>query len=467
MGVRLDWDIETERKNIKDVGKDPESTRKRRVLRFRLLATVIIVVMIVAGGVGFVHYRTHKVKSQLEQTLRDTVVAEVTALRLGDRRTFEGFQRSASEDWLEQQNALFDWYQQNMQGEDTDVRLTGHILALEIDDLRARVHVQEIINGVPYTRVWSYWRYETDDDQDGLLDGWRHVPLDPTFWGEAGIYQGHSVTVTYQGIDQEFAALVGSSIDNWIGVACAALTCDNLPPIRVDVLSQGVTRMEWSPDDPWRLRIPSPYLVRARSDQPFSPELQIEVATLLAERLMLYTSGDVRAEYPSDAYYLQQAVISWLVGRFAQVDTRSFLIASLTANYGETTVGRLLRLMPPDANIGILSQVTGASLDQSNLDWRDFFTWRLTVEGELVVQQNIEALMALYDTRDEAILAAAYSRFEQPPVESIEVTVTRLHDAAPDGSPQQAVTVRVGEGANNVEFQILFRLVNNNWLRAS
>ena len=44
--------------------------------------------------------------------------------------------------------------------------------------------VEEIIGGVPYGRVWFYWRYD---------DGWRHVPPDYTFWGDARTVEADGV----------------------------------------------------------------------------------------------------------------------------------------------------------------------------------------------------------------------------------------------------------------------------------
>ena len=275
------------------------------------------------------------------------------------------------------------------------------------------------------------------------------------------------MTIQYQGIDADFANPMGISMDDWIASACAALVCDDLPVIRVAIVPQGITQTDWTSEGPWLLVMPSPYSGRARTDTPFSPETQVRVATVLAERLVLFAANNSNAQYPADAYFLQQAVISWLIGRFTLIDTQSFLISSLATIYGESAVGQLLQRMPPDVNIGILTQLTGTTLEQSNLDWRDFFTWRLTLENELILSQDTAALLALYDTRDDGVLNAAYSRLGQPLIEPIEVAASRPHNLSPDGLPQQAVTARIGEGEGAVEVQILFRLLDNQWVRAS
>jgi hypothetical protein len=167
-------------------------------------------------------------------------------------------------------------------------------------------------------------------------DGARWLALNlSTYLGAPQTHTNDHVIINYHEVDAAFATRMGDSITNWVTVACDALTCDGLPLIRVEILSRGVSQIDWSSDDPWLLRVPSPYIKRARSDLPFSPELQVEVATLLAERIVLQAANGIPAVYPADAYFLQQGVISWLVGRFVLIDTESFLITSLAANYGD------------------------------------------------------------------------------------------------------------------------------------
>ena len=465
MGIRLDWEIEADKKSVKRDGEDPESAHRRRMARLRVLVLVLCVVMVILGIATFMRWRVNMVSDQIEQALRDVVIAEVTALRVGDKEAFLSFQRSAAPYWVSDQDALFDNYQQLIQQNDS-VQLTGRVLEVEIDNMRARVHVEEIINNTPYARVWFYWRYEDDDDRDGLQDGWRHVPVDPTFWGVAMVYNGQFVTVNYDSVDSKLGSTVGQTIDEWVEMACSIMDCDELPPVRVEIVSQGAITVDWLPDDPWVLRIPSPYLDRNRCDMPFTPQLQIEVATLLAERMVIYASNNVRATYPADAYYLQQATISWLVGRFVQIDTGSFLVGSMAAIYGNAAVGQLLSVMSPDSNIAVISQVIGVTLDQSQLDWRDFLTWRLEMERDLIMRQDSVNFYALYDTSDDGVLDAANARFGQEAFVPMLVTLVQAHTLSADGAPQTAATVRVGEGENVAEMQILFRLIDNVWLRA-
>jgi hypothetical protein len=211
----------------------------------------------------------------------------------------------------------------------------------------------------------------------------------------------------------------------------------------------------------------SPSVERARSDLPFSPEMQIEAASLLAERIVLESSGNIRAIYPSDAYYLQQAVTSWLVGRFVLIDTNSFLISSLANTYGDEAVGRLLGMMQSDSNVNILTDVTGATLDHLSLDWRDFFTWRLALENDLIARQDPDSFLQLYDTRDESIRNAATTRFnDNVGGQSVVTQVLPAHLSILN-EPQLIAKVHISQGDATFDMDVLFRLIDNIWRRAS
>jgi hypothetical protein len=429
--------------------------------------TIGLVALIIGGAVGAVVYRWNQVNRQIEQLLRDTVAAEVAALRIGDWNSFARIQRSATEDWVTEQRRHFDDYQLLLENNPT-AQLTGHILDVTIDGQRARVQVQEIIDGVAYARTWFYWRYDADYDGDGEIDGWRHVPPDSTFWGSAATYEGETLQVNYHEVDAALAVAMGTRIDEWLGVACAALSCDDVPTLQIDILAHGVTGIGWAPDDPWRLRLLSPYVDRARTDMPFEPGLQIQTGSLLTERLITHVRGSWAVTETADAAFLRDSVKNWLIGRFIRVDPQTHLITSLVEHYDATSLGLLLRTLPADSSIDVLSVVTGTSLDQAGLDWRDFFNWRLSLERQLIVQQNSERFLALYDTRDEVVRGVASARFGAAPSdEPLSVIHTEQMPPAEDGTPQRAAITRIGEGETQREAQIVFRLVNGVWLRAS
>jgi hypothetical protein len=464
VSIRLDWEIEAEQAHqAQTAGEDPDSKRQRRIARLRLLGFIGLVLVVLGTIAALVVWRLRSVDQEIEQLLRDTVDAEVAALRLGDANAFLAAQCSATDEWLLAQQEVFSAYQLLML--EHDVQLTGRILGVTIENTRARVQVEEILDGAPYTRTWFYWRY-----QDDRCEGWRHVPPDYTFWGELRTYVGDGVSVRYRAVDNPMAAAAGLHIEEWLRTGCAALTCpDDMPDVMIEIVPDDALMLGWSVNDPWLLQMPSPYVTRARSDIPFELGAQIEVSNLLAERLVGQASNSIQPNYPADAYYLRQAVISWLVGRFAQIDTHSFLIMSLTQNYGDESVGRLMQAIQPDSDVHLLSEIIGvSSLEQANLDWRDFLTWRLTVEDELIARRDESGFLALYDTRDEAVRTRAYERFNAQPAGERKVVVSLSPlETGGDGSPQLRATVHIGEGETLRQEETLFRLVDGVWKRAN
>lgn len=454
MGIRLDWEIEAEQSRMQRAGEDPVLARQRRLARVRFLLFLLVIIAIFGGIVAVIVWRLRTVDAQIEQALRNTIDAEVAALRIGDYNAFAVVQRSASDDWLRIQQSLFNEYQDLKTHQ--AVQLTGQILDVTIDNTRARVEVQEIVDGVPYSRIWFYWRYD---------DGWHHVPPDYTFWGDLKTAEAQNVSVRYQMVDDDLAQSVSTKMSGWLSLACAALNCTP-PELSVEIVPDETLQPSWSASNPWQLQLPSPYVQRARSDMPFDLNLQFAVASLLAERLVASTSNNLQPVYPADAYYLRQAVVSWLVGRFVQVDTNAFVINTLAANYGDAAVGQLLSALQPDSNVSILAQVAGvASLDQTNLDWRDFLTWRIITEDDLIRRGDETNFTAFYDTRDENTRNLAYQRFREgaPPLKKVVLTATLEMGA--DGVPIIRAVMQVGENESTTLQEVLFHLADGVWKR--
>lgn len=469
MGIRLDWEIEAERERILGLGEDPDAARVRRKARFQVILTVVIALILLALIVSFVLLRVEWANRQIEQLLRDTVAAEVASLRIGNMSAFVEFQRSESPQWEADQRALFEEYQTLIQRNE-NAMLTGRIVDLEIDHPRARVAVEEIIDGVPYTRLWFYWRYEgvLITDSNETIDGWRHVPPDYTFWGEEATFDGAYTTVNYHTVDEAFANAVGRRFDEWLTIGCAALGCDTTPQVEIEVRPDpDLPAMQWAQDETWHFTVRSPLVTRARADLPFAPELQIEAATLLAERLVSQQSGGLIPVYPADAEFLRQSIVSWLVGQFVLIDTGAYLINSIATNYGQETVGHLLNVMQQNDSIAVISQVTGSTLDQMPFDWRDFFTWRLAAEQTLAAENRVDEFLQLYDIRDPLLREAAQTRFDQKLAHEMIVTQVQANAPSQNGEPQVTAVVNVTEGETVRQQEVLFRLVDNVWLRAS
>lgn len=306
MGIRLDWEIQAEQSQVHNAGEDPKAARARRVARLRVLIVVVVLFAIAGAVAAAVALRLKEVDMQLEQLLRDTVDAEVASLRLGDYTLFASLQRSASSEWLIHQQQVFESYQQLKL--ESDIQLTGRVQDVAIEKTRGRVHVEEIIDGIPYTRIWFYFRYP-----DG---SWYHVPPDYTFWGELRTYIGKGVNIRYQSVDQDLAVQIGLRYQEWLQFACGVLACGEQPSVTVDIMPIEGLVAGWSPQDNWVLQVPSPYMKRVRADLPFDVELQVELANLLAERLVNAALSSKPPIYPADAYYLRQGIISWLgIGR--------------------------------------------------------------------------------------------------------------------------------------------------------
>ncbi len=463
MGIRLDWEIEAERDHQeRSGGEDPETRRKRRRARIRFILAVALLLLLIGSAVGAVLIRLRQVDQQKEQVLRDSVTAEVAALRLGDHDAFMRMQRSASDQWIQEQEANFTRYQALKRTE--TVILSGNIIDATVDGMRARVELEEIINGVPYERVWFYWFYadtsstpRSNDPQDN--DGWRHVPPDYTFWGDARTVQADNVLVRYNAVDEGVAQKVAPQVSSWLTTGCAVLACSSIPRLTVEIVPNPTLQAGWSPADLWTLQIPSPYVTAGRMDMPFDSSAQVSAANVIAERLV----GDFNPTYPADAYYLRQAIISWLVKRFAQVETNSFLVSSLAEHFGDAAVGMLLHNLQPTSNVSIIASVTGTTLDGANLDWRDFLTWRLTVENDLIKRQDQANFLGLYDTSDTTVRDKAYARYAAGASSEAAVVMSAIAETAPNGTPQLRAVVQTGAQQS----EVTFRLADGIWRRAS
>lgn len=454
-GIRLDWEIESNQVRVEE-REDSALAQARRLSLLRLVMVIAIVLLILAVVALLLNVRLRQFDAQIEQLLRDTVDTEIAALRIGDQKTFMDLQRSATEDWFRAQEQTFNNYQ-TLKSEQ-EIQLTGHVIEVAISNQRGRVHVEEIINGISYTRLWFYWRYE---------DGWRHVPPDYTFWGEPQIQNGTGFAVRYQSVDAILATQFHDKLEQWLRFACESLTCADLPFITVDIVPGQLTGISWAAGQPWQLIVPSPYASRARSDIPFEVTLQLDAAGLLAERIVNHVSGGMQPVFPADAVFLRAGVVSWLIGRFVQLDTGSLLISSLANNHGAGAVGSLTRSLSPLADVGILSGIMGVPLDQSGLDWRDFFTWRLNTEDQLIALRDENNWLNLYDTRSDSVRVTAYSRYVANPAPEKKLALLAQAQTAPDGTPQVLVSVQIGNGDTARVEMVLFNLVNGTWRRAS
>jgi hypothetical protein len=128
-------------------------------------------------------------------------------------------------------------------------------------------------------------------------------------------------------------------------------------------------------------------------------------------------------------------------------------------------VGQLLIALRPDSNISLLAQITGKSLEQTALDWRDYLTWRLTVEDDLIQKHDETNYLTLYDTRDAAVRDLAYERFNaQAPASKWSVTSVQT-EVGTDAMVNLRALVAMGEEPNLRQSEAVFRLADGVWKR--
>lgn len=454
MDIKLDWEIEAERSALGGVGEHPQDVRRRRANQRRAILAIVLVAGSVLAVVGAIAARLWYVDHTIEQQLRDTVAAEAAALRIGDIAGYLYVQRSASDIWMMNQADRF-WDYQQLKLEH-DVQLTGRVLDLEIDENRARVAVEEIIDGQRYQVLWFYWRYE---------EGWRHVPMDVTFWGGDAVYEGEHVTVRYGRLDEVLVEALVPSLELLWGEGCRWLGCPAPPPrLAVRVMPDPAVAVSWSPEEPDVLRIASPLTGRARVDLPLEPGLAREVGLLLAERLIDLARGSISPLPEADAAFLHRALRDWLTGRFLGDGGAlgSQFVESLVQTYGERAVSALAQNWQPDSSIAVLATAFATPLDALSVDWREFFQWRLALEPFLLGRGNQAALLGLYD---EAALAEAMALVQDAEAAARPVpTVLRVVvGAGTDGQSRAWAVVQYPDGTEGV---VTFRLVDGVWKRS-
>lgn len=452
MGIQLDWEVEAERDRIRHTKEDPEAVRARRRARLRALLAVLILLGLIAGAIGAAALRLDAVNQAEIGELRATVEAEIAALRVGDRNAFLSFQRSASEDWIERQRAAFDQVQQAFLS--SDLQLTGTIRDITLQDRTARVIVEEISGGSIRQRAWFYWRYE---------DGWFHVLPDYTFWGEPAVLTGERVTVNYQTLDAGFAAALHEAAERWMAIGCGAIGCETLPSLTINIVADEIDSANWVPATPLIVR--SPYVSVYEPGAPLGGPSVVNLPGLIAERLVDDALVD-QPQYPADAFFLRQAAITWLRDTMAGAATTSYLLNDLAARFGPGVIGTIVRGITPTGNVDALPALLGAvDLAALESDWRDYLTWRLSLERDFIAAGNQAGMLALYDPTNPALTAVAQARL-QAGIPEVRTVVSARQSTAEDGAPQVRTLVQIGDDPSRQE-EVSFRLVNGLWLRSA
>jgi hypothetical protein len=441
--------------------------------------TAILVATVVCVVVGGILYRLRTVTDREEDDLLAAVNAEFAAIRIGNQDAFMRMQRIdeslENDPWREGQRGTFLEYQSLKENErfspDTQV------VDFDIDETRARVIVQEQIDGMPYQQVWFYWHYqaiELDEDQAG----WRRVPPDITFWGDQHSIDNDHSSVTYYDLDEDIASALAERVEQWWSTGCDLLRCD-APPAHLNLVidpASGV-RLGWDETDSQRLSMISPRLnARVPVDGPLPPALEGEVAAVLAERLLEHASGvDYGAEnflaLNFDTDWLRAQMRDWLIAEF-RGQPSPFLQSAVTV-FGDGVPGNLLRTLNGPGQINVLAAIfdpnvaTLANVDALRLgqvDWRDFFTWRLELERRRLNENDYANFYTLYELGNfnEVAEARAFdATYRATATETIQGVSFTFRD---DGV---MIAVVDAVDANQVAFQIIFAWNGDTFVRAN
>ncbi|GAB4473552.1 MAG: hypothetical protein Kow00124_12670 [Anaerolineae bacterium] len=374
MGIRLDWEIESEG-GWEQVGEDPAEVRQRqrrlRRLRGLILALLLIATLVIAGG----FWLRGQIQAQRLADLQAAVSAEVDALRSGDRAAFLSGQLDRRE-WLAWQEGVFDDYRV-MGGR---LELAGEVLEAQVEGDAAAVTLREWVDGEPYRVTWFY---EYDQGR------WWHGPPRPAFWGEAGEIAAGSVLVEYYARDSAFAENLATLLSDWWALPCLRLGCPDVPPLlRVRVVADPLANFGWAGYDDQTLLIPSPLLGRAREDGMPDPTLRRQLAGVVAARWADLVTGEMAPGARStELEWFEAELYRWL---FHELDP-SAPPAPMLGPLGDTYGGHLIPMLLEDLQAGrqavaALERLTGVPADDLALDWREYLTWRLRAEITLLLE---------------------------------------------------------------------------------
>lgn len=453
MSIKLDWQIETERIQERAT-ESPEARSQRSKRRRRLILLTMLLVFFIGVSALLILLRLEDVDNQLRQSLIDTLQDELTALRIGNYSDYMMLQRSPGENWTIVQGERFRRYQQLKI--ESNLTLSGKVFEAAVDGLRGRVVFEEVLNGVPHRAVWFYWRY---------VDGWRHVPSDYTFWGEARTLRDDAVTVRYRQLDEDSARALLERAARWWREGCRMLGNGACPALELEIVPNPVLQVAWDNPRADRLLVPSPL---ARDDRlslldPLPYAIEDAVAAAIAARQVDLVNGGVRPRRNVDAAWLHQTLIEWLAathtGRADML--RLAFIQSLRDSYGDSAVAAVARALSAEADISLVARALGQPLELLNLDWRPFFQWRLEVERQLIVQNDLESLRALWDVSDASTQRLFQQRIgiSQPNAQVLAAAVT----AAADGVPRAIVQVLRADQTET----LIFRLRDGTWKRSA
>jgi hypothetical protein len=273
-------------------------------------------------------------------------------------------------------------------------------------------------------------------------------------------------TVHYRQLDEDSARALLERAARWWREGCQMLGNSACPALALELVPNPVLQVAWDSAQPDRLFVPSPL---ARDDRlslidPLPHVIEDAVAAALAARQVDLVSGGVRPRRNVDAAWLRQTLIEWLAATYTgRVDMlRLAFMQSLRDSYGDSALAAVARTLSADADISLVARALGQPLELLNLDWRPFFQWRLEVERQLIVQNDLESLQALWDVSDAStrtLFQQRLSAFGQPNAQVLAAAIT----AAADGVPRAIVQVLRADQTET----LIFRLRDGTWKRSA
>lgn len=473
MGIQLDWQVESNRAR-QSATEDPKAKYDRRRRRRRVIIGMIVVAVLFGGIITAVRWRLSQVDNRLRNDLVDTVNVEMTALRVGNRSNFLSVQRSASEEWLAGQHQLFEDYQSFKAEGILNTEYEVLNVFMDDDQPRARVVVQQEIDGIPYRMAWFYWRYA---DPEGNQNGWRHVPPDVEFWGEKDTIQKDNFRLTYHDLDADLAEALAPMMADWWNEGCELLGCEgDRPTLEVTIVPESLEAPMWDLYDPFLLRIPSP-LIQPRAPYDAMPptNLQAILQEMVVRRLLDTRVGVTLQPSPyTDTYWLAEEITLWLKSQFnGEGNTGSAFISSLATNFGEDFPARMMRSFGLNSNVGFLEGTFGVPLpdlsdEQLNaIAWSEFFHWRLRAE-QVAQGADPNAFREFYDTSDGDALLLAQQRYEKrDPNSPIPRVLGVVIGRDTLGRRIASVNVLPSPDDPNTQVTLVFRWVGTTWKRIS
>ena len=379
MGIRLDWEVESEA-GWAEIGEDPAAiaARRRKRIRARNVIGVLIAVSTIVGGVFL--WRTRQLNNQIRGDLDVVVAAETLALRIGDKDAFLNAQSDLAQ-WRTLQSIAYEGYQDL--GE--RINVTGELINTDFGADKATVTLREELDGIAYDVLWFY---EYRDEA-----GWLHVPPRTDYWGASQEKATTAADFVYHERDAALVELLSLRINGWWETGCRMTNCTDKPTrpeIRIE--PDPLTRLRYAPYDDDTITIPSPAISRERADGSIEPDLLQGLAELLAVRWAEHTvaeqTGLPQSGEFSQATWLAGELEAWMRHAFDADAPPSAVLDSLTETYGQNAAEAFAigaaRIELDESPLPLLEEITETAAHDLAIGWETYLTHQLKAELHLL-----------------------------------------------------------------------------------